>query len=297
MKKINRIIIALLALMLVFPLSFAVAEVDDYDYNSFSLEPDDAESILDYANLLSETELATLEEKAAALENQYTITVDNKSSKIGIYIITLPNKELIGAESYAIYELSEALYESWGLGVGDEKTGILLLMDMDERDFDILAHGTAGHYTFTDYGKEKLEEAFSDDFGVNDWYEGFSHYLDAIERELMWAEKGDPVDIHSESEMLRTKIGIPGIVGISFLIGIILAFIVCGYFKAQMKSVHAAASASDFVIKNGKNGITYTEKVDKFVNTTTVTRTIESSSSKGGTSVNSSGYSHHSGKF
>ncbi len=302
MKKINRIIIALLALLLVFPLSFAFAEVDDYDYdyeydynyNSVSLEPDDAESILDYADLLSSSQLETLEKRAAALENLYTITADNKSSKVGIYIITLPNKEIIGAENYAIYELSEALYESWGLGVGEEKTGILLLMDMYERDFDICAHGTVAHYTFTDYGKEKLEEAFSEDFGDNDWYAGFSHYLNAIENELIWAEKGDPVDVGSESEKLRTKIGIPGIVGVSLLIGIILAFIVCGYFKAQMKSVHAAASASDFV---SETGIAYTEKVDKFVKTTTVTRTIESSSSKGGTSVNSHGYSHHSGKF
>ena len=138
MKKINRIIIALLALLLVFPLSFAFAEVDDYDYdydydyeydyNSVSLEPDDAESILDYADLLSSSQLETLEKRAAALENLYTITADNKSSKVGIYIITLPNKEIIGAENYAIYELSEALYESWGLGVGEEKTGSFFIV-------------------------------------------------------------------------------------------------------------------------------------------------------------------------
>lgn len=294
MKKINRIIIALLALMLVFPLSFAVAEVGDYDYNSFSLEPDDAESILDYASLLSSSQLETLEKRAAALENQYTITVGDKTSKVGIYIITLPNKELIGAESYAIYELSEALYESWGLGVGNENTGILLLMDMDEREFDIVAHGTAGHYTFTDYGKEKLEEAFSDDFGENEWADGFNHYLNEIERQLMWAEKGEPVDVHSSSEKLREKIGIPGIVGASLLIGLFLAFCICGYFKAQMKSVRPAASAAAF---SNDKGIEYSEKVDDFIKTTTVTRTIESSSSKGGTSVNSHGYSHHSGKF
>ncbi|MCR4713625.1 MAG: TPM domain-containing protein [Treponemataceae bacterium] len=294
MKKINRIIIALLALLLVFPLSFAFAEVDDYA-DSISVEPDAPERILDYANLLSSSERDSLEKKAAAMENRYTVTVNSKSSKVGIYIITLPDKELIGAENYAIYELSEALYESWNFGIGAEKNGILLLMDMYEREFDICAHGSAGHYTFTDYGKDKLEDAFSEEFSEDDWYEGFSDYLDEIERQLMWAEKGEPVDVGSTSESLREKIGIPGIIGVSILIGLILAFIVCSYFKAQMKSVRPAASASSFITKDG---ITYTEKIDDFIKTTRSVRIIESSSSKsGGTSVNSSGYSHHSGKF
>ncbi len=261
---------------------------------SLSVNPDDADSVLDGGNTLSSSELDKLEQKAAALENRYTITVDGKSSKVGIYIITLEDKYSIGAQNYPIYELSEAIYEQWDLGVGDDKNGILLLMDMYERDFDICAHGFAGNYTFTDYGKEKLEEAFIDDFGEDDWYAGFDHYLNEIERQLMWAEKGDPVDVGSESEKLRNKIGIPGIVGVSLLIGLIFALIVCTHFKNQMKSVRPAASASDFA--EGK-GIEYTEKADDFLRTTTSTRVIESSSSKGGTSVNSGGYSHRSGKF
>jgi len=293
MKRINRVIIALLVLLFVFPLSFVFAEVGEYA-DSISVEPDDTESILDYANILSESQIDSLEKKAAALENRYTVTVNSKPSKVGIYIITLPNKELIGAANYAIYDLSEAIYESWNLGIGSEKNGILLLMDMYERDFDICAYGSASHYTFTDYGKDKLVDAFADDFREDDWYEGFSSYLDEIERQLMWAEKGEPVDVGSASESLREKIGIPGIIGIGVLIGLVLALIVCSYFKAQMKSVRKAASASNFI---SKDGIAYTEKLDDFIKTTRSVRVIESSSKSGGTSVNSSGFSHRSGKF
>ena len=280
----------------------------DYDYDAASSNvkssktrstntsssSDLTENVMDYAKILSSASCDSLSKKAADLQNKYTITVGEKSSKIGIYIMTLPNKSYINADGFDIESLSEAVYEAWDLGLGDEKTGILLLMDMGEREFDIVAHGTAGHYTFTDYGKDKLEDSFIEDFGENEWADGFNHYLNEIERQLMWAEKGEPVDVHSSSERLREKIGIPGIVGASLLIGLFLAFCICGYFKAQMKSVRPAASAAAF---SNDKGIEYSEKVDDFIKTTTVTRTIESSSSKGGTSVNSHGYSHHSGKF
>ena len=243
------------------------------------------ENIMDYAKILSSSSFDSLTKKASSLQAQYNM---------GIYIITIPNKSFVHANGYDIESLAEAIYGGWNLGVGDEKDGILLLMDMYEREFDICAHGTRGHYTFTDYGKDLLEKSFIDEFGEDDWYEGFDDYLDEIERDLIWAEKGDPVDYGSESEKLRQKIGIPGIVGISLLIGLFIAFCICSYFKAQMKSVRPAASAEDFA---NEKGIEYSEKVDNFIKSTSTTRIIESSSSKGGTSVSSGGYSHHSGKF
>ena len=239
----------------------------------------------DGANLVSREKLNAFNSRMLSLEKQYGV---------GIYIITLPDKASLGADGYYIEDLAEALYEASDFGLGDEKTGLLLLMDMGERDYDIMAHGTKGHYAFTDYGKELLANAFLDDFAENEWADGFGHYLDEVERQLMWAEKGEPVDIGSESEKLRSKIGIPGIIGVSLLIGLLFALIVCTHFKNQMKSVRPAASAADFT--NDK-GVEYSQKADDYLRTTTTTRIIESSSSKGGTSVNSRGYSHSSGKF
>ncbi len=175
MNKKNCIFIAILVLLLTFPISSIFADVTDY------------------ATLLSNSQIKTLEEKIATLENLYTIKINGESNKIGIYIITLPNKEIIGAADYAIEELTEALYESYNYGLGNEKTGILLLLDMKEREFDICAHGSAAHYAFTDYGKDELANAFLDDFADNDWYSGFFHYLVELEHQLMHAEKGKPV--------------------------------------------------------------------------------------------------------
>lgn len=176
MNRINRII-AILALVFIIPLSSMYAEIGDY------------------ASLLTNSQIKTLEEKIDTLESLYTIKHNGKSNKIGIYIVTLPNKEMISAENYEIGELSEALYESWEYGLGTEKTGLLLLMDMNEREFNICAHGSAANYTFTDYGKDELVDAFLDDFAEDNWYAGFYHYLVEVEHQLMLAEKGKPVGI------------------------------------------------------------------------------------------------------
>ncbi|MCR4938823.1 MAG: TPM domain-containing protein [Treponemataceae bacterium] len=263
--------------MFVFP---AFAENTD-DREAF----DGTDTVMDYANLLSVSELDNLEMKISSLVNQYGM---------GIYIMTIPDKSFVEAEGYDIQTIAEYIYEVLSLGLGEEKNGILLLMDMNEREYDICAYGSRAHYSFTDYGKDKLEEAFLDDFGENDWFGGFSLYVDEVERELIWAEKGDPVDVGSTSESLRELIGIPGILIVSFLIGLVLAFIVCWYFKLQMKSVRPAASAEKFI---SSNGIDYSEKIDDYIKTTQSVRIIESSSKSGGTSVNSGGYSHSSGKF
>ena len=271
---------------------FDYEDYEDYDYDAADFNDIDVSDysdevgseFFDGANLVSREKLNAFNSRMKSLENQYGV---------GIYIITLPDKASLGADGYSIEDLAETLYEVSDYGLGEEKTGLLLLMDMGERDYDIVAHGSKGHYAFTDYGKSLLAQAFIDDFGENEWADGFGHYLDEVERQLMWAEKGEPVDVGSSSEKLREKVGIPGIIGISLLIGLFLAFCVCQHFKNQMKSVRPAASAADFT---EDKSIDYSEKVDDYLRTTTSTRVIQSSS-KGGTSVNSRGYSHSSGKF
>lgn len=276
MKKSIRIVFLAFLIMILFPLSLS------------------GENIFDYADLLNENLEKELSDKAARLEESYTITVGEQTSNVGIYIMTIPDKSYFHVEAYDIEELSEMVYEDYEFGLGEELNGILLLMDMGERKFDIVAHGFAGHYTFTDYGKEKLQESFLDDFEDDSWYYGFDDYLDEIERELIWAEKGEPVDVGSASESLRETLGLPLIIAIAFAIGLVIALSVCSYFKSQMKSVRPAASAENFV---SETGLAYTEKLDDFIKTTETVRIIESSSKSGGTSVNGSGYSHSSGSF
>lgn len=266
MKSIKRVWILVLIMAFVMPLSLWCENVEDY------------------AGLFYDNEYYELEQRAAELQERYGT---------GVYVVILPDKALVNCEDVFIEDLSELWYSSFELGLGEDSNGILLLMDMNERDYDICAHGEFANYAFTDYGKRKLSDAFADDFAENNWYAGFMCYFDQMEKEFQWAEKGDPVDVGSESEMLRNTVGIKGIVGIGFCIGLLVALVVCLWLKSKMKSVRPATSASAFV---SGDGINYSEVKDIYLRTTEVVTKIESKSS-GGTSTNSGGYSHSSGKF
>ena len=88
------------------------------------------------------------------------------------------------SDTYYVKGFGEELFSSYDLGLGDDNCGILLILSMAERDYGLVAHGDFANAAFTDYGKDKLSEAFLDDFGDDNWYSGLSDYLDKSESML-----------------------------------------------------------------------------------------------------------------
>lgn len=81
--------------------------------------------------------------------------------------------------------------------------------------------------------------------------------------------------------------------------GAILAFIACGIQKGKLKSVRKASGAARYTASGGAE---ITLREDRFTHTTEVRTPIKTesdsgSSFSGGTTVNSGGFSHSSGKF
>lgn len=182
------------------------------------------------------------------------------------------------------------------MGMGEEQNGVLLIMSMSERDYSILAYGSDAHYAFTDYGKEVLENSFLDNFRQNDWYGGFRDYLSGSEELLARAEAGQPLDV---SYTDRTGMSKTTNMLITVVVPILVAFSSCEIMKRKMKPVSRRSTAEEYIVPSGVN---LSVSQDVFVNRT-VTRTVirtenrDSHYSGGGTSVNSSGFSGHSGKF
>ena len=245
--------------------------------------------IHDDCGLLTNHEISELEERASQTAQTYNC---------GVYIYVVKDMDSytfdyeVYNDAFGIEAFAQYLFFNELKGVGASGDGILLVMSMKERDYDIMAHGSFGNYAFTDYGKDKLADSFLDYFSEGEWYRGFFTYLNKVDRFLQAAADGNPVDIGTRVQEHNLPISLAA----GLIFGFIVALISCLTMKNGMKSVHTARIASNFI---AQNGIQIPIQKDMFTHNTVVRTPIQTSSSGGGggTHINSSGSSHHSGKF
>ena len=243
----------------------------------------------DDCGLLSNTELSNLQTRAAQISENYNC---------GVYIVVVKNMDdfvydyEIYSDAFGIEAFGQYYFFNELKGVGSSGDGILLIMSMKERDYDIMAHGDFCNYAFTDYGKSKLADSFLDYFAEGEWYRGFNAYLNKVDRFLQAAAQGTPVDKGTRIK----EHNLPLSIAAGLIFGFIVALISCLAMKSGMKSVHTARIASNFI---AQDGIKIPIQKDIFTHNTVVRQVIQSSSSSsgGGTHINSSSSSHHSGKF
>lgn len=259
MKKLSICLLLILALSLSLCLC-AFAEGETLEY------------VTDAAGILSSSERESLNSQAAAISEQYQLSV---------YIVILQDYKTYNSES--VEKCTEELYHYFDLGWGENRDGLILLMSMSERDYDLWGYGPQAQYAFTDYGLDSLEDAFLSRFKNNDWYGGFQVYLNGAARLLSAAAAGEPVAYRMP---MWQKILI------TICPSSLVAFIVNAVFKGQMKTAKERTDADEYVVQ-GKAHLSVRE--DTFINRTRSVRVIESSSgSRGG---GGGGTSHHSGKF
>lgn len=253
--------------------------------------------VYDNAGILSEDEMLQLNEAAKAVSLRYGC---------GVYITLFDDMADYGYRY--IEPFAEEVYAQWSLGIGEENNAIILVMSMADRDYDLCAHGDVAHTAFTDYGKEVLAggsrdlgmPGFLDDFRRDDWFDGFYNYISQCGYMLDCAEHGTPIDIpdypEPEPRGMTERLGMAVVPGV--VIGIIIAFIYCAALKSKMKTARIARDAATYI---APRGIWMQAEDDAFTHTTVTRQRIERDSGSrgghGGTSVNSGGFSHSSGKF
>lgn len=214
--------------------------------------------VLDLEGLLTQEEADQLEQQAASMARQYGC---------GVYIVTLHDFTAYG--SGGVYEVTQALYLDGanGFGVGEGKEGILLLLSMSERDYALYAYGDLAEAAVNSYSIGRLEDAFLDDLGDNDWFGGFSDYQTACGQLLDRAAAGKPVGPSP----------VPYIAG-SAAVSLVIALVVCLILKAQMKSVRRQTAANQYILGGG---VKLTAQYDHFSHSTETRRRLESKSSGG----------------
>ena len=245
----------------------------------------------DSVGLLTARQRAELEDSGAAIAQAYDF---------GVYVVVLADYRDYDRRS--VEDAAETVYRELDLGVGAAKSGLMLLLSMDDRDYDLCAYGY-GHTAFTDYGKAQLARVFLDDFRYDDWYAGFRDYQAEAEEMLRLAAEGSPVDDpyvgYGDSGLERSRSEPGPVIAFSLLIGCVVALIVCMVMRSKSRSVKSARSAGTYAVPEG---LYLAESFDKFSHITEQRVRIESDRSSGGghsggTSISSGGFSHSSGKF
>ena len=228
----------------------------------------------DEAMLLTDAETAQLEKTAADISGRYGC---------GMYIVTVWDYDAYGD---TVRSAAENYFLANDFCFGSDDNGVLLMLSMAERDYALIAHGDVGNSAFTDYGKDILSEEFLDNFSYDDWAGGFTDYLTVSEQMLQSAAEGKPVDVEQGSGVGLTLVMI-------LLIPAAIAGIACACMAASMKTARMQTHADNY-----RGDVQLTGRNDRFITRTVVRQKIESSSSSGGgTRVNSGGFSGKSGKF
>ena len=149
-----------------------------------ALAASDLPRVVDQAGLLSESERGELERKADAIREEYDMDV---------VILTVDSLEGKTPQDYA-----DDYYDDNGYGCGQEMSGLLFLLAMEDRDWYISTSGNA-IYAVTDYGIQLLGETALPDFSAGRYGAGFDAFLTALPEYLDAYERGTPLDGYADT--------------------------------------------------------------------------------------------------
>lgn len=224
--------------------------------------PENEQFLYDEADLLTDSEEATLVEKLKEVSH---------ACNAQLVVVTIASMDGGDIDSYVDY-----LYDSMGFGYGEKHDGVLLLVCMDPREYRILSNGYAG----TAIGPDQIDTLcdFMETYLPNGHYtSAFHSFADQSGEFLEYYLMGSPFKVGKS-------------LAISLIIGIIAGLIVAFILKGQLKSVRKQDQAYGYV-KPGS--MTVNIQYDIFLYRT-VTRTkkqkrVESTSSGSGDTARSKG--------
>ncbi len=223
--------------------------------------------VMDTAGLFTPEEVAKFEA---------TISEFVEEENFGIYILTVDNfKDLYGMSDP--WDTVTQFYRDKDLGVGEGRDGYILMLSMDDRDYANATYGDRGNSIFNSSAHDSVVDSALDDFSYNDWYRGFSDYIDSVMYE-----------VGPGGEIFTVIMIVAG----SFAVALLIGFT----FKGQLKSVAKKHAASEYVPHGGVDMIS---SRDIFTHTTeTRTKIVKSSGGSGsGSGRSGGGFSGGSGKF
>ncbi len=235
--------------------------------------------VVDEADLLTVSQEADLERRAEALASEHQIDV-----------VILTVQSLKGKEPQAY---ADDFYDAQGYGVGANKSGVLFLISMEDRDWAISTTGGAIPI-ISPPQLDFLLDRCSSALGEDDFYTAFLQYLDALD-DLLTLYENSPSDFQERFEdTYGSSLGYGPAVLISVIVGLIAATVTVLVMRGNMKTAKAKQDATDYM-----SGYTLYNSRDLFLysHTHRVRISQDNNHSHGGGSIHvgSSGTSHGGG--
>lgn len=152
--------------------------------------------VVDEAGLMPVEMAAALDAKAWQLSNENNLEI----------CILVEN----GLGGRNIRDFTADFYDSNGYGRGPGHDGVMLSLDLDQRDWFILTGG-AGIRIYTDYGIRTIGEEIVPYLSNGQYYEAFDRFLDLAAAFAVEANTQQPYDLNheyeGEPETLAQKLG------------------------------------------------------------------------------------------
>ena len=249
-------ILIFLALLLCLPLT-ALATI-----------PGEEEFAPENRQLIDKADLLTYEEEVSLRRE-----LQEASEELGAELAVVTMQSL---GEYDIDWFLNTLYDEGGYGYGSSRSGVLLLICMQTREYRILSNGYAGVAIGPDQ-IDTLCDIVQPYLTKGTYATAFTYFANESEDFLAYYLEGSPFNAGKNFR-------------ISLVIGIIAGLIVAFILKGQLKSVRKQDSARVYV-KKGSMRLTYSRDIFLYRN---VTRTkkqerVESTSSGSGGTARSKG--------
>jgi uncharacterized protein len=228
-------------------------------------------------------------------QSQLTEQLESVSLTTGWDVIIYTNYNDVDEDSMEDY--CNSYYDNHGYGLGEEKSGVFLTIDMGSRQMHIITKGEAMYY-FNDERNDEVLDLVSADLHTGDYYEAAKDFVDYT---LKYYNSGKPESGSFSNVELAEKTESP-------LLYVLKHYgIIFGIVSLGIGALSALGVAKKYK-NNGKESIydlhsnsrtTITDKQDVFVTKHVSVHTVSSSSggsgSGGGRGGSGGGGSSHGG--
>ena len=235
--------------------------------------------MVDNAGLLSTEDAASIESQLTDLGQKYDMH---------FVIVTDEDPDISSA-----MEVADDFFDYNGYGVGDDRSRVLLYINMSTHDVWISTRGF-GITAFTDAGINYILDQLVSGLGDEAYYETFETYITLCDDFMIQALNGTPYDVdHMPSEPFPWIGGLIMCMALGAIVGLIYVLILRG----QLKSVAPNESAEDYMVK-GSMHMTNSREFFLYRTVSKTARPQENSSGGGGgstTHTSSSGATHGGG--